>query len=442
MSSKLTNCLIVISAVLSCEITLSAQDGTYSEYSPYSVFGVGNISKQGNAVNKSMGGVGIATRNRRYVNFLNPASVTARDSLSFMADFSLAAGNKVYKDGDVKSASNTLNVYDFMFSFPVYRSLAFMVGLTPFSNVGYDFSMTYSDDPAQIIGSQSIYSYDATGVGSLYQAFIGAGFSPFRHLSLGGEFIYYFGNLDRSWALSPSVTSQSTLYGGTEAQLRAVTGKFGLQYDIPLGGNMMMTLGATYRLSTPLKGYVDEEEYSYIGSAADTTTFRTDTVANLGVSPRLADELGLGISIRSGERWSAEFNYIRSNWSGTNINKVPGLTNESAANFSLTTSESYSAGFEIVPNRNDIRYYYRKCTYRVGGYYDKEYYKVSGEQVKTVGLTFGMTFPILRLYNGITVGVELGQRGLDSGSMIRERFVNFNIGFNISDIWFQKPRYN
>ena len=64
-----------------------AQDGTYGAYSPYSIFGVGDISKQGTSFNRSMGNVGIATRNKRFINIQNPAAVTARDSLSFMADF-------------------------------------------------------------------------------------------------------------------------------------------------------------------------------------------------------------------------------------------------------------------------------------------------------------------------------------------------------------------
>ena len=47
---------------------VSAQDGTYGAYSPYSIFGIGDISKEGTAYNKSMGGVGIANRNNRFIN--------------------------------------------------------------------------------------------------------------------------------------------------------------------------------------------------------------------------------------------------------------------------------------------------------------------------------------------------------------------------------------
>ena len=131
------------------------QDGAYGSFSPYSIYGIGNISKEGTAFNKSMGGVGIATRNRRFINILNPASLTARDSLSFMADFGLSEGNTVYRqnlDGArLISANNTFNIYDFVISFPIYMSSAFMVGITPFSDLGYDFSSDVTD--GSIIGN-------------------------------------------------------------------------------------------------------------------------------------------------------------------------------------------------------------------------------------------------------------------------------------------------
>ena len=62
-------------------MTLRAQEGAHGAYSPYSIYGIGDISVQGTAFNKGMGGVGTATRNKRFINYTNPAAVTARDSL-------------------------------------------------------------------------------------------------------------------------------------------------------------------------------------------------------------------------------------------------------------------------------------------------------------------------------------------------------------------------
>ena len=139
MIRKIEKIFLLSLFLIICSVA-TAQDGTYGAYSPYSIFGIGDISKEGTAYNKSMGGVGIASRNNRFINYLNPAAVTARDSLPFMADFGLQQSNNIYKQGDIRSAHNTFNIYDFVMSFPIWRSSAFMVGITPYSDVGYDFS--------------------------------------------------------------------------------------------------------------------------------------------------------------------------------------------------------------------------------------------------------------------------------------------------------------
>ena len=420
-----------------------AQDGTYGAYSPYSIYGIGEISKQGTSYNRSMGGVGIAARNRRFINITNPAAVTARDSLSFMADFGLTQKNTLFTQADLKSAKNTFNIYDFVMSFPIWRSSAFMVGITPFSDVGYDFSHIETDP--SIIGNTGNITYDSYGTGSIYQVFVGAGATFWKRMSVGAELIYYFGNIDKVTNMNYSDASYRSINSGSDLAIRGVTGKFGLQYEQKLGGNVSMVVGATYRLGTDMKGFATNYSYANQSSVSDTLTYKVDTLKRSGV--RFSDELGVGISIRGGEKWSVEFDYTRSDWSRSGMDTAPGFAVKGNMNFTGAVSQSFRAGFEIVPNRNDIRYYLKRCAYRAGAYFDHEYYRVNGNQVHTYGITLGVTLPVFRWYNGISIGVDFGQRAynkskLNNDSMIREQYVAFNVGFNIHDIWFQKPRYN
>ena len=441
MIRKIEN-IFLFSVFLVLSVCASAQDGTYGAYSPYSIFGIGDISKQGTAFNKSMGGVGIATRNNRFINYMNPAALTARDSLAFMADFGLSQKNTVYRqnvDGrKFRSANNTFNIYDFMMSFPIWKSSAFVVGITPFSDVGYDFSRI--EENPLIIGETNNITYDSYGNGSVYQAFLGAGATFWKNLSVGAELIYYFGNIDKITNMNYSDASYRSITSGSELSIRGVTGKFGLQYEQNLGGGISMVAGATYRLGTDMKGYSVNYKYANQSSVSDTLRYSVDTLGKEKL--RIGDEIGLGISIRGGERWSAEFNYTRSDWRKTGIDNAPGFEVKGNMDFSTTVSHSFRAGFEIVPNRNDIRYYLRRCAYRAGAYYDQEYYKVGGYGINTVGVTLGVTLPVFRWYNGLTLGVDFGQRSIAGNNLIREQYVMFNIGFNIHDIWFQKPRYN
>ena len=430
--------IIILSVFLVIGVSALAQDGTYGAYSPYSIYGIGDLSKQGTAYNKSMGCVGIASRNRRFINITNPAAVTARDTLSFMADFGLVQKNTIYTQGNVHSANNTFNIYDFVMSFPLWRSSAFMVGITPFSDVGYDFSRIETDP--EIIGNTGNITYDSYGNGSVYQVFLGAGATFWKNLSVGAELIYYFGNIDKITNMNYSDASYKSINSGSEIAIRGVTGKFGLQYEQKIAGNISLVAGVTYRLGTDLKGYSTNYRYANQSSVTDTLTFRVDTLGKTGV--RLGDEIGVGISLRGGEKWSAEFNYLRSDWTNSGMDKAQGFSVIGKMPFSATVSQSFRAGFEFVPNRNDIRYYLRRCAYRAGLYYDQEYYKVNVNGINTIGVTLGVTLPVFRWYNGLSLGVDFGQRSYNRNSLIREQYVTFNIGFNIHDIWFQKPRYN
>ena len=430
--------ILLLTVFLVMGVCASAQDGTYGAYSPYSIFGAGDISKQGTAFNKSMGNVGIASRNKRFINIMNPAAVTARDSLSFMADFGLVQKNTLYSQGDKRSANNTFNVYDFVMSFPIWRSSAFMVGITPFSDVGYNFSMIETDQ--NIIGNTGNITYNSYGLGSVYQVFAAAGVTFWKKLSLGAEVIYYFGNIDKVTNMNYSDTSYKSINSGSDIAIGGVTGKFGLQYEQKIAGNLSVVLGATYRLGTNVSGYSTNYRYANQSSVTDTLSYTVDTLGKVGM--RFADELGVGIAVKGGDRWSAEFNYTRSDWTKSGMDSAPGFSVTGQMPFSTTVSQSFRAGFEIVPNRNDIRYYLRRCAYRAGVYYDQEYYKVNGQGINTMGITFGVTLPVFRWYNGLSLGVDFGQRSMNRNSLIREQYVMFNIGFNIHDIWFQKPRYN
>lgn len=430
--------LIILTVFLVIGVCVSAQDGTYGAYSPYSIYGIGDISKEGTAYNKSMGGTGIATRNRRFINYLNPAAVTARDSLAFMADFGLVQKNTLYRQGDLRSANNTFNIYDFVLSFPIYRSSAFMVGITPYSDVGYDFS-SIETDPG-IIGNTGNITYDSYGTGSVYQAFFGAGVTFWKRLSLGAELIYYFGNLDKVTNMDYSDNSYRSLNSGNEITVRGTTGKFGLQYEQKLGGDVSMIIGATYKLGTSMKGYSTTFRYANQSSVTDSLRYSVDTLASSGL--KFGDEIGVGISVKKGEKWSAEFNYLRSDWTKSGFDRTPGFAVSGDSKFTSTVSQSFRAGFEIVPNRNDIRYYMKKCSYRVGAYYDQAYYKLDGNNVNSMGVTLGITFPVFKGYNGVSLGVDIGQRASTRNNMIRERYAMFVIGFNIHDTWFRRFQYH
>ena len=435
MSRKILH-KVLLSALLAACAAVSAHGQATGTYTPYSIYGVGDLSQPGSAYSKTMGGTGVAVRNNRYLNLINPAAVTARDSLSFMADFSLYNDNKMFQQAGVKSASNTVNINDLAMSFPIWRKSAMMVGIMPYSDTGFGYSFNYTDP--QLIGQTGNITYSATGAGSLYKAFAAAGVTFFKHLSLGVQWNYYFGKIDKVYSTTFNDASYNGVLNGTTGIITGNGFKFGVQYEQPLGTKHALTVGATYSLPVKLRGTMESYRYSAGSAVSDTLYYKMD---NLGVDSKveIPSELVVGISFQERGRWVVTFDYSRSDWRTSGLDGARGFTASSL--FASSVAQTFRAGFEIVPNRNDIRYYFNHVAYRVGAYHKKEYFLLNGKEVASTGITLGVTLPIVNNYNGFTIGVDLGQRGALSGEMIRERYVNISIGFNLFDIWFRKPQY-
>ena len=425
--SRLT--IVVITILVSGWVAMAQTDGTYVGYSPYSVYGAGNLHQNGTAWNKGMGGIGIATRNKRFVNTSNPASITARDSLSFMSDFTVSSKMSLFKEGDKTGFNTTFNLENFVLSFPLWKHTAMMVGLSPFSEVGYKISSTETDYYS------TTNTFTTYGNGGMYQVFAAGAVTLWNRLSLGVQGNYIFGSINKTSSNSTGDDSFLNFYTGDSLQVNNFSLKAGLQYQQPLGTKNSIILGATYRLSTPFRGhrihYLETGSYS---RSNEEHLIKDDKVY-------LGEEIGVGLSFRNSDVWSAEVNYLRTDWSNSNFENVDGFSNVGVSSaFASGIGQSIRAGFELTPNRNDIRYFFKRCTYRAGAYYDSSYYTVNGSHVDAIGITLGMTLPVFRWYNGISISVDMGRRGLDP-NQIKQNYIGFNLGLNMFDIWFQKPRY-
>ena len=403
-------------------------DGTYAGFSPYSIFGVGDLHQGGTAWNRGMGGVGIAARSTRFVNVMNPASITARDSLSFMADFGLSGRISYFAEGDKKAVNTLANIDDFVISFPMWRHTAFMAGIRPVSDVGYRISASQMDL------NTGLQTFSSSGNGGLYQAFAAAAITFWNRLSIGAQFNYNFGNINKKASTSYEDASFRKSASGDSLQVHNATAKLGIQYEQPFSGNRFLSLGATYQLSTGINGY--SIHYRELGTYDRTRT--STTLKEKGL--RMGDELGIGIGYRQSDRFRVEVDYTRTDWSRSGLDLVSGFSNVGESTFLPSVGQSVRAGFELTPNRNDIRYFLRRCTYRAGAYYDQSYYRVDGLPVDAVGITLGMTLPVFRWSNGISFGFDFGRRGL-AASQVKQHYFGFNVGFNIYDIWFQKRPY-
>ena len=433
-----------MAVVLIAAAGMGARAQSYGTFTPYSIFGVGDLLESGSAYNRSMGGVGIATRSNRFINAVNPAAVSAHDTLAFMTDYSMYQDNKYFSQAGMKTVSNTLSIADLIISFPIYRSMTMMVGIMPYSSTGYGYNSIY--DKGALVADTGPVVYTANGRGGIYQAFAATGFTLWKRLSLGAQAIYYFGHNEKAFTETFSDNSYNGATNGSTFDLTGFTGKFGLQYEQRIGPRSTLTLGATYRLQTKLRGTVQDYRYSVGSAVTDTLYNQVHNLGTAGNDIRLAGELGVGISYHYGDRLLISADYTRADWTGSGLDKAAGfagnlIPGNGHSVFSTAVSQTYRLGAEFVPNRNDVRYYFNLCAYRAGIYHKQEYYLLDGHHISSTGVTLGITLPVFRWSNGVTLGVEFGQRGTVADNLIRERYMNFSVGFNLYDIWFRRIQY-
>ena len=401
-------------------------------FNPYSLFGIGDLSGQGSALTKGMGGIGIGVRDAKYINWLNPAAVSERDSLSFMLNFGLEQKNVLLESGDHRSAYNGFNVHHLVLSLPLYKKMTVYAGVSPFSDVGYKVQRTETDP--EIINTAGDIKYQKYGNGGITRLFAGVSVPLFRDLSLGAEGVYYFGTIDRFSNILFTTNSEfRQINTGTDHVLGGISAKVGLQYNIKFGGQSSLTLGATYSPKSRLTGDVTRFATAVNATGTlDTASFNV-TAANI----EIPSEIGAGITLRKRDKWMIGADYIMQDWSNSNFGTAPGV------NYSPAVSHIVRAGFEYIPNSFDVRYYMKRVTYRGGVYYEKSYLSLNGQQVNNIGITFGMNLPIYILYNSLGVAINVGQRGSLNSSPVRERYVMFVINFNLFDnTWFRKVRYD
>lgn len=433
MNLKRNRMFVLAALLLFSAPALFGQSGdALGTFTPYSIFGVGDINRAGTAYNKAMGGIGIGLRENRLINILNPASLTERDTLSFMLDFGVNQNNIYSKAGDANTAHNVFNMHHIVMSFPLYKKSAFSLGVTPYSSVGYSFEERETDPG--VINEMGDITYRRFGSGGITKAFMGASMVAFRNFSIGAEGIYYFGTIDRrSDILFNSDATYRTINTGSDYVISSLAAKFGIQYKKNFEDGLSFTAGATWLMGRSLSG--DYTRYAY---ATNVNGIRDTIYSNKTESAmmEIPSELGIGFSIRKKDKWLIGADYTRQDWTNAGFAATPGV------DFSTSVSNSFKLGFEYIPNRYDIRYYSKRITYRGGLYYDQTYMKLNGRQVNSMGVTLGATLPLLRLYNGVGISVDMGQRGSLKNNLVRERYVMFNLSFSLHDLWFIKYRYD
>ena len=386
--------------------SLMAQNNTNS---PYTRFGYGLLNDQSFSRSQGMGGVAYGFRSKQSINPANPASYCAVDSTSFLFDMGISALISNFKSGDVGKTTFNGNLDYLAFQFPITNWMGMSLGVTPFSVVGYDYSFSDSISAPSLNDTVvSKYTQQFFGTGGISQVYLGVSFDIGKHVALGANVYYLFGNINHSRYLDYTSNGVST-YQTSTLKVRSFNARFGIQYYETIGSKHAFNIGAIYEFKSKLDGNIE------------TTTIGVDTTTiNSGNLFELPNTYGLGFTYTYDERLTIGLD-------GTFMQFADAMYY--GVRDSLSNRIKICAGAEYVHNPKG-RYYAERMYWRFGVNYNNSYAKVGRFDAQDFSITCGAGFPLRTTKTTLNVNFEYGSVGNQLHSPLRENY--FKIGLNLS----------
>ena len=393
--------------------------------SPYSALGIGELYSQGNVTNLGMGGVGISNASSFYLNLQNPALLARRTRFTVF---------EVGLIGETKSLSQTIsnnlqsqrstagNLGYLALAFPASSRWQMALSLKPYSYVNYT-TQQLTAVPGSVYSAQ----YNYTGSGGLNKATFSNGVRITKNIYAGVEAAFLFGNI--TYSSNATVLTGSSQDAGVGLLNRVnysdVVWKLGAAWRPKLSDTWALNVGATYDPQTRVKAsQTNIYQKTYLGAVADTLRLNSNGRAalpqqmNFGISIEKSNTLVVGVDVGF-QQWSKY--RTPDNVSG---NLRDGMT--------------VAGGIEYTPKPSSNRYR-DLITYRAGFQYNRLPYIVNGQQLTDINGSAGVSLPLgAYLVNHVSLSIVGGQRGVLSGTQIREQYVKIALGFSLNDLWFRK----
>ncbi len=425
-------------AILLSSVGVWAQEGSLNAFSPYTFYGVGNLSMSNGTSFDGMAGASVGFRSYMKTNLVNPAAFSAIGRNSMLFEVGITGSNvysRQYNDAGqkMKSSDNSFNFSNVSLLLPLTKKLGLGFSAKPYSSVGYK-TRRYdtSDDVMADLGS---VLYEYTGEGNITQMKLGVGWEPFKNFSIGAEAIFYHGTIDRRY--SATITSftgngeYSNLSATASERINRFSGNFGFQWNIISTEDNMLTLGATYNMGCRLKA----QTIDYIPSGnvfGDSVRFESPS-SNF----RLPQSVSAGLFFHR-QTWSVGVDYEWANWG---VNGV-----DVANNVSYRDTHTIRIGALYTPARFDVRNPMKRLTYKAGFRYGDTYLVKNGFNMTEKAVSIGVEVPFKTMkISNLNLALEYCWRGTLQHNLIKENYVKLSIGVMFFggdfDYWFVKKKF-
>lgn len=415
--------------------------------SPYSRFGLGDVTNNNFAYLLSMGSIGASYHGTHNVNIVNPASYGHLVATVFEAG--VHAEKSELKDESISFSSWNGNLdyisLGFALSNPINALLdrvekkvnvGMSLTLAPYSTVGYDIIDTVSVENIGNVAKRYL------GSGGTYKFLWGTGVK-YKQFSAGINLGYLFGNIKNTRYVNFLDLNHS--YDNISRSDYHVSGfvyNIGGMYDLFLNPNQIkedptisrkyITFGIYGNSNTSYSTNLDEIVFS-----AEQLIGRVDTISNnidISGDGTLPGTLGLGFHYRQGADWAIGVNYEFTQWSNYRNDAFPE---------ELSDSYKISMGGFYSPNAKSYINYFKRIKYKYGLFYKSDPRSLGTEKLTDYGFTLGFGLPFInqRKLSAADLSFTFGMKG--NNTAIEERYMRINFGFTFNDDeWFIKRKYN
>lgn len=421
---------ILMAMLVLGSLGLTAQNGSSS---PYSFFGLGDITSSGTVDNQMMGGIHMHA-DSIHINLQNPAAYSKLRLTTYSAGISHRRLS--YESADAQESSSLTNLDYLAIGVPISRKMAMGFGIMPFSSVGYNIESSLEIDEDNTISNQF------SGEGGLNRVYFSLGYEVLKDLSIGATVNYNFGTIN-----TRRVQSSSDVQFGTLDRRETKLGGYDFNYAL----NYSPRLKNKYRLHTSLgidtQVNLNAENSQSIGSLSQLTgneievfevDLRTRGLQRTDVRIPTTTTFGAGIGKELTWFVGAQYKFQDLSQFKNDFFQVDNLVYGDASVFAL--------GGYYIPEYTSFTNYFRTIVYRAGVRFADTGMQINNQAINDFGITFGMELP-LRSPNfvpgsNVNIGFEFGRRGTIDAGLIQENYFRINLGLSLNDKWFFKRTIN
>lgn len=422
---KVKECLV--SLMLLVSVLLPSVFAQNEISSPYSRYGVGIINNNVPGTLHAMGGVSYAMQSNLYINFTNPASYVAFDSLSFIADVAFNIVSSTLRTNELSQRGTYARASYITIGLPVTRRWRTSVGFLPFSDRGYDIVDAKEYDE---IGN---VRYEYLGDGGMMQLYWGNAFKICKGLSIGLNASYIFGRFTSERYVE---FDEDYYYNYRIAQTDLSDGIYlqaGLQYFANINENHRLGLGVVYENSAYIWSKRSELVNHYVGEYNEVIVYDTTSLVPSDKGKmKIPQSAGGGLSYCYKDKILVGADFTWQNWSKySNMGRGDSLKDACIAKI----------GLQYIPDPTSGKFG-KNIAYRIGAKFSTGYIKLRNTPVDEWAVTVGIGLP-LRSYTtkcSMNIMFEYGGMGTLNHNLIRQNYFKFGFNFILQERWYQRVK--